>query len=100
MYGSVSRYRLKPGSEDAVVALSRELVNDPPPGFVAAYIYRLDSGDDEYISAAMWTDKETYTKNSADERQQRWFERVQEHLAGTPAWNDGEVIDAAHPRSG
>ncbi|MFI5313086.1 MAG: hypothetical protein ACHQ06_02870 [Candidatus Dormibacteria bacterium] len=97
MYGSVSSYRIKPGSEEAVKALSRELVDDPPPGFVCSYTYRLDSGNDEYITAAMWTDRETYAKNSEDERQQRWFQRVQEHMVGAPSWNDGEVIQAAHP---
>ena len=97
MYGTVSRYRIKPGSEGAVRALSRELVDDPPPGFVASYTYRLDSGNDEYVTAAMWADRETYQRNSADERQQRWFARLQEHLVGSPSWSDGEVIEATHP---
>lgn len=97
MYGTVSRFRINPGSEAAVLALSRELADDPPPGFVASYVYRLDSGGDEYITAAMWTDRDTYQKNAADPRQQRWFERVQEHLAGQPAWNDGEVVGAYQP---
>ncbi|HEY6538648.1 MAG TPA: hypothetical protein VI138_06375 [Candidatus Dormibacteraeota bacterium] len=97
MYGTISRYRIKAGSESAVLALSRELVDDPPPGFVASYICRLDAGNGEYMTAAMWTDRETYKKNSADPRQQRWFRRVQELVVGEPSWNDGEVIAAAHP---
>jgi quinol monooxygenase YgiN len=96
MYGSVTRYRLKPGSEEAALTLSRELAADPPPGYVFGYTYRLDSGGDEYITAAAWTDRETYQKNSNDERQQRWFARVSELLVGQPAWNDGEVIEAWH----
>ncbi|MHB8719541.1 MAG: putative quinol monooxygenase [Candidatus Dormibacteria bacterium] len=97
MYGTVSRYRIKPGSEAAVLALSRELAAAAPPGFVASYTYRLDSGGDEYITAAMWTDRQTYRRNADDPRQQRWFEQVQGHLVGVPAWSDGEVIDASHP---
>lgn len=97
MYGTVSRFRIKPGSEDAVTALSRELVDNPPSGFVASYIYRLDSGNDEYMTAAMWTDRETYQRSSSDERQQQWFARVRELMVGEPQWNDGEVIEAAHP---
>lgn len=97
MYGTVSRYRIKPGSEAAVLALSRELTADPPPGFVASYTYRLDAGNDEYITAAMWSDKETYQKNADDEKQQRWFQRVSEHIVGEPSWADGEVVHAAHP---
>jgi quinol monooxygenase YgiN len=97
MYGTVTRYRIKPGAEEALLALSRELADNRPPGFVAASVYRLDAGGDEYITAAMYTDRETYAKNSNDERQQRWFERVRELLVGEPQWNDGEVIHSVAP---
>lgn len=95
MYGTVSRYHLKPGSEDALVALSQELRSDPPSGFVGSYTFRLDSGGNEYITAAVWSDRETYVRNSNDERQQRWFQRIADLLDGEPQWNDGEVIDAS-----
>lgn len=96
MYGTVSRYRIKPGSEATLLALSHELSADPPPGFVGAYMYRLDAGNDEYITAAVYTDRETYRRNADDPRQQRWFERVREHLVGDPTWEDGEIVDAPH----
>jgi len=95
VYGTVSRYRLKPGSEDQVVVLAREMDQDAPPGYVGGYTFRLDSGSDEYITAGVWSDQETYRKNADDERQQRWFARVRELMAGDPEWNDGEVIFAA-----
>ena len=53
MYGTVMRYRLKPGSETAALALSDELAADPPLGFVAAYTYRLDPSGDEFITASV-----------------------------------------------
>jgi quinol monooxygenase YgiN len=96
VYGTVARYRIKPGSEDQIVALARDMDQDAPPGYVGGYTFRLDSGNDEYVTAAVWSDKETYSKNAADERQQRWFARVRELMAGDPEWNDGEVIFAAH----
>jgi heme-degrading monooxygenase HmoA len=94
MYGTVSRYRLKPGSEQAAIAMSKELQGNPPPGYIAAYTYRLDSGNDEYITASIWSDRDTYVKNSNDERQQRWFQRVRELLIDDPQWSDGEVVHA------
>lgn len=69
MHGTVSRYR--------------------------GYTFRLESGGDEYITAAAWRDRETYAMSAADERQQRWFARLREHLDGDPQWNDGEVIFAS-----
>ena len=53
MYGTVMRYRLKPGSETAALALSDELAADPPLGFVAAYTYRLDPSGDPGSAAEM-----------------------------------------------
>jgi quinol monooxygenase YgiN len=94
MYGTVTRYRLKPGSEAAAVALSDQLTAAAPPGYIGAYTFRLDSGGDEYITASVWTDRETYAKNSDSEQQQRWFEQVRGLLVGDPQWNDGEVIHA------
>jgi antibiotic biosynthesis monooxygenase (ABM) superfamily enzyme len=81
------------------VALAQALAADPPPGYVAGYMYRLDSGNNEYITAAVYTDKETYQKNADDARQQRWFQRVQELLAGDPEWHDGELVHAVDMRS-
>lgn len=98
MYGTVTRYRLRPGTEDEALSLSDELADDPPPGYVAGYTYRLDSGGDEYITATLWTDRATYHRNSNSERQRRWFERVAELLVEPPQWNDGEVIHAAMAR--
>lgn len=92
MYGTVSRYRLTPGSEPAAVALSQEMNANPPPGYVASYTFRLDAGGDQYITAAVWNDRETYNRSANDERQQRWFARVSELIVGEPEWNDGEVI--------
>jgi heme-degrading monooxygenase HmoA len=95
MYGTVSRYRLKPGSEQAAIALSEELEQNPPPGYVGGYTYRLDAGGDEYITASVWSDRETYVQNAKGQRQQQWFTRVRELLVGDPEWNDGEVVFAS-----
>src|SRR5487761_550449 len=56
MYGTVTRYHLKPGAEEESVALARELEQNPPPGYVGGYTFRLDSGGSEYITAAVWSD--------------------------------------------
>lgn len=94
MYGTVTRFRAKPGSEAKVLELSKQLTDNPPEGFIAAYLYRLDSGSDEYITAAVYKDRETYRRNSDSPQQNAWFRSFRELLAGDPEWNDGEVISA------
>lgn len=92
MYGTVTRYRLKPGTEAQALSLSDELTDDPPPGYIGGYTYRLDEGSNEYITATVWTDRDTYRRTSNSERQERWFERVAALLVEPPEWNDGEVL--------
>ncbi|TMD98326.1 MAG: hypothetical protein E6I76_04735 [Chloroflexi bacterium] len=73
---------------------------DPPLGFVAAYTYRLDPSGDEFITASVWTDRDTYVRSSSRERQQRWIERVHELLIDDPQTSDGEVIHSVNVRRG
>jgi antibiotic biosynthesis monooxygenase (ABM) superfamily enzyme len=96
MYGTIMRYRTKPGSEAAALALTKEFLADPPAGFVASYTYRLDSGGDEYVTAAVFNDKDAYLRNANDPRQDQWFKRFQALLAGDVEWNDGELIEAVN----
>ena len=97
MYGTVSRFRIKPGSEEELLAVTRDFGANPPPGFVGAYLYRLNSGGDEYITAAAFSDKATYERNSNEPRQQAWFARMSELMVGDPQWSDGEIIDVMSP---
>lgn len=97
MYGTVTRYRITPGAEAQLVELSRELEQRRPPGFVTGFVYRLDSGGDEYVTAAIYSDRESYRRNAADPAQQDWFRRLSELLVGEPQWSDGEVVHGTLP---
>ena len=97
MYGTVSRVRIKPGSEEALLAVTRDFSANAPPGFVSAFMYRLDSGGDEYITAAAFSDKAAYERNSNEPAQQAWFARLRELMVDDPQWHDGEIIDAMSP---
>lgn len=96
MYGTVMRYHTKPGSEAEHLALTKEFLADPPAGFVATYTYRLDSGGDEYVTAAIFTDKDAYVRNGNDPRQDQWYKRFQALLVGDMEWSDGELIEAVN----
>lgn len=94
MYGTVMRYRMKPDSEDKALALTAEFRDHVPDGFVASYTYRLDAGDDSYITAVLFESREAYRASSDTPEQGEWYGRFSELMQGEPEWNDGEVFEA------
>ncbi len=92
MYGTVFRYRVKPGMEQQHVELFKDFDANPPEGYVASWTYRLDAGQNEYITAAAHTDREAYLENATRPEQGAFFERFRALLADDVEWNDGEIV--------
>jgi quinol monooxygenase YgiN len=92
MYGSVFRFRVKPGKDQEVMDLINEFLANPPEGFVGAATYRLDAGDGAYMTAAAHTSKEAYLENGGRPEQAAWFARFRALLVDDVEWNDGEVV--------
>lgn len=94
MYGTVFRYRLKPGMEQQHLELFKNFDANPPEGYVASWTYRLDAGNNEYITAAAHSDRAAYLENAARPEQSAFFERFRALLAADVVWNDGEIVVA------
>jgi hypothetical protein len=92
MYGTIFRYRVKPGMEQKHIELFKDFEAHPPEGFVAAWTYRLDKGGSEFMTAAAHTDKAAYLENAGRPAQAKFFESFRELLDGDVEWNDGEII--------
>lgn len=92
MYGTVARFRVKPGMEARLQELMKdeEMVNIP--GYIGATVYRLDSGSDEYIMAVVFKDKDAYFKNANDPAQDKRYEDFRAQLQDDPQWMDGEIV--------
>jgi hypothetical protein len=58
VYGTVARFRLKPGSEAQLFEGFREFEAARVPGYVANYIYRMDADPQVYYLAAAFESKE------------------------------------------
>jgi antibiotic biosynthesis monooxygenase (ABM) superfamily enzyme len=93
MYGTVMRYRLKPGREEDHRRMLAEFRANPPGGFVRSTVYRLDADGDEYITAAAFTNKQAYVENADSPTQDAWFGKFRELLTDDVTWNDGEIVD-------
>jgi antibiotic biosynthesis monooxygenase (ABM) superfamily enzyme len=94
MYGTIARFRMKPGSEDRLRELSREYETLKIPGFVYEYIYRLDAGQNEYALVVAFDSKENYVANAKSPEQHQRYQKLRDLLEADPEWSDGEIVYA------
>jgi quinol monooxygenase YgiN len=88
---------LKPGMEEAFAEFGEEVSTQPPPGAVAAYIYRMDTEPNVLYLVAVFTSKEAYLANAASPEQHAQYVKLRALLAADPEWHDGMVIYAQAP---
>jgi hypothetical protein len=70
MYGTVARYRLKPGMEAKLLEFEREAREEQMPGFVAEFTFRMDADPSVCFEALIFVCKEAYFAVADSPRQQ------------------------------
>ena len=60
MYGTIVRFRVKPGMEEQLFAL--QVAKDP--GEVASYVYRMDADPSIFYLVSIFESKEAYFANA------------------------------------
>jgi quinol monooxygenase YgiN len=94
MYGTVAKLKIKPGKEEAFREFGKRTSEDAPPGLVFDYVFKLDSGNDEYFLVVGFTDKDAYVKNAESPEMHQRYEEYRNLLAAEPEWHDGEIVFA------
>jgi heme-degrading monooxygenase HmoA len=97
MYGTIARFRVKPGMESQLRQIFKEQMRQfeagQIPGFVASYGYRMDADTNEYYLAVVFASKEAYWANAQSAEQDTRYRQWLPLLAGEPEWHDGEIVD-------
>jgi quinol monooxygenase YgiN len=93
MYGTVARIKVKPG---AVEALKQMAEGEVPhvPGFVAQYVYQMDTDPSELYMVVVFESQEAYAANAESPEQHARYEQMMEWLEAEPEWHDGQIIYA------
>jgi heme-degrading monooxygenase HmoA len=94
MYGSVSRWRVKDGQQQALEQLFSEMMDKMPPGSRGVCVYRSDTDPQEYWIAGRWDSKDAYTANSNAPGTDATYRRLRALMDGDPEWHDGEIVFA------
>jgi quinol monooxygenase YgiN len=93
MYGTIARFRAKPGMEQQLMDLAQEQAKEIP-GWVANYVYRMDADPNEYYLAVMFESKEAYVANAGSPEQDARYRKLRALMENDPEWHDGEIVAA------
>ena len=88
------KIRALPGQRQAVIDHFDLWLRDRRPdagGFVRVVLVSNINEPDEFMSYAMFANKETYDANSNDPEQHAWYETLRSYLVTDPEWFDGTV---------
>jgi quinol monooxygenase YgiN len=94
MYGTIARLKARPGTEADLIALSGDGNGPNADGYLFHHVYRLDSGNDEYMLVVGFRDKASYVTNANSPEQNEFYEKFRALLVSDPEWHDGEIVDS------
>lgn len=94
MYGTVARFRIKPGVEEQLDQRQREFEALRIPGYVSSMVYRMDADPRECYLAVVFDSKEAYQANAASPEQDVRYRQLLELMDSEPEWHDGEIVFA------
>jgi hypothetical protein len=97
MYGTIARFRIKPGVKDKFVETMDSLGDAVIPGWVADYYFRMNSDPDEFYLVAIFRDRETYLANADSLEQHERYLKFRSFLVADPEWHDGYIVSATGP---
>jgi quinol monooxygenase YgiN len=95
MYGTIARMKLKPGSEQKMVALMREEEEARIPGDRGVIVYRSDRDPTEFFLAVRFENKEAYRANADSPEMHKRYLAYRELLEVEPEWHDGEIVHSS-----
>lgn len=90
LYGTIAKMKILPGKEEDL----KRIGQDHPPGLVFEHIYKLDSGDNEYMMVVGFESREAYKKNAESPEMHQEYLEYRKLLAADPEWHDGEIVQS------
>jgi len=91
MYGTVARFRVRPGMEDRLQELEREQ-GPAVPGMVFQHVYQMDTDPRELYLVVAFESREAYRANATSPEQNERYQQYRELLETEPEWHDGEIV--------
>jgi quinol monooxygenase YgiN len=100
MYGTIARFRIKPGTRDEFIKTMDGFGDAVIPGWKADYYFQMDKDPDEFYLVAVFQNKERYQANADAPDQHDRYLKFRSFLVADPEWHDGQIVSATGPNAG
>ena len=94
-FGTVARYRVKPGHEEHLMETMKGFEASPPPGWIYTTMFRSADNPNDIWMSVVFESEEAYRKNAGSPDMDKEYRSMLQHLDGEPEWHDGHVIHEA-----
>ena len=91
-YGTIARYRVKPGHDKELTADMERFEDSPPPGWRYHTVFRSTEDPNEIWLSVVFDSEDAYKRNANSPEMDVEYRRLLEHLESEPEWHDGYVI--------
>jgi quinol monooxygenase YgiN len=100
MYGTIARFRIKPGVKDEFIRAMDGFGDAVIAGWVADYYFQMENDSDVFYLVAIFKNKEAYMANADSAEQHERYLVFRSFLMDDPEWHDGFILSATGPGSG
>jgi quinol monooxygenase YgiN len=94
-FGTIARYRIKPGRFESLRARMERFEDSPPDGWLYSTVFQSTSDPNEVWMTTVFESEEAYRRNADSPDMDKQYQTMLEDLEGPPQWHDGNVISEA-----
>jgi quinol monooxygenase YgiN len=99
-YGTLAKYKVKPGHADQLMAGMTRIETNPPAGFLYSTVFRSTTDPNEIWMSVVFESEEAYKKSADSPEMDKEYRSTMEHLESAPEWHDAHVIHEAMAKAG
>jgi quinol monooxygenase YgiN len=94
-FGTIARYKVKPGHADRFLSAMSGIEDNPPAGWNYATVFRSTTDPNEIWMTVVFESEEAYKSSANSPDMDRMYQENLKYLDGEPEWHDGHVIQEA-----
>lgn len=95
MFGTIARYRCRPGQVDGLIDEFKRFESSAPEGWLYHTIYRSTADPDEIWISVVFESEDLYRANADSPEMDATYRKLRERLVADPDWHDGSVLHQA-----